>query len=87
MSSDAAIRDPSRKNHTFTEDDWNSWAEPLAKELGDKAPAHVLYPASKVLAERAFWRFREEKKVSRQNRYYYKSALSIIHSLIFHSHR
>ena len=87
MSSDSAIRDPSRKNHVFTEDDWNTWAEPKAKELGDKAPAYVLYPASKTLAERAFWRFYDEKKVSTWIQYCYKFALRITCSLISHLHR
>lgn len=58
-SSVSAVSDPSKKTHRFTEADWNEWAEPKAKN-GDTS---ALYSASKTLAERAIWEFRDEKKV------------------------
>jgi len=61
-SSVAAVTDPAKNPHTFTEADWNNWAEAKAKELGDKAPASLLYPASKAAAEKALWKFRDEHK-------------------------
>lgn len=42
-----------------TEDDWNEWAPQAAKDGNWKA----LYAASKTLAERAIWNFRDEHKV------------------------
>ncbi|KAL8872233.1 MAG: hypothetical protein Q9174_002100, partial [Haloplaca sp. 1 TL-2023] len=65
-SSFAACNDPSTSlPKTFTEDDWNEWAEAKAgsKEFGemdDLAKAKVLYPASKTAAERAVWKWSEE---------------------------
>lgn len=58
-SSVAAVSDPSKKTHCFTEADWNEWAEPKAKS----GESSALYSASKTLAERAIWEFRDEKKV------------------------
>ena len=62
-SSVAAIYDPSKRPYTFTEADWNTWAEAKAKELGGEAPSSTLYPASKVAAEKAFWKFRDDNQV------------------------
>jgi len=53
--------------NTFTNADWNNWAETKAQELGDSAPIKVLYSASKVAAERAVWKFRNEHKVRPQS--------------------
>ncbi|KAI9873487.1 MAG: hypothetical protein M1830_000349 [Pleopsidium flavum] len=53
--------------YTFTEADWNNVAESKAKELSDSAPATVLYPVSKVAAERAVWQFKDEHKVRLQH--------------------
>ncbi|KAI4115209.1 MAG: hypothetical protein LQ345_004149 [Seirophora villosa] len=70
-SSIAACTDPQAPlPKTFTENDWNTWAEAEAKskefeELEDAAKGPVLYQASKTAAERAVWQWREEKKVSR----------------------
>lgn len=58
-SSVAAIQDPSKVSHQFTEADWNEWAAPKAKS-GDTS---ALYSASKTLAERAIWEFKDQKKV------------------------
>lgn len=58
-SSVAAVQDPSKTTHRFTEADWNEWAVGKAK-TGD---TRALYAASKTLAERAIWEFRDEKKV------------------------
>lgn len=62
-SSVAAIFDPSKIAHTFTEADWNEWAEAKCLELGNQAPAGLLYSASKVAAEKAFWKFGQDHKV------------------------
>ncbi|KAL8732591.1 MAG: hypothetical protein Q9181_003873, partial [Wetmoreana brouardii] len=68
-SSFAACNDPSAPQpKTFTEDDWNNWAEAKAKSeefeaMDDEAKAKVLYPASKTVSERAVWSWREERKV------------------------
>jgi hypothetical protein len=50
--------------YTLSEKDWNNWAEPKVAELGKKSPGAVIYSASKVAAEKAFWAFKEEKKPS-----------------------
>ncbi|KAI4184494.1 MAG: hypothetical protein LQ348_004539 [Seirophora lacunosa] len=70
-SSFAACTDPQAPlPKTFTENDWNTWAEAEAKskefeELDDLAKGLVLYQTSKTAAERAVWQWREEKKVTR----------------------
>lgn len=62
-SSLAAINDPSKRPYNFTEADWNDWAEAKAKEEGDAAPGGLLYVAAKTVAEKALWKFRDDKKV------------------------
>lgn len=63
MSSTAAVFTEKDHNYTFTEADWNSYAENMVAEKGlDPTPRHVVYEASKVAAERELWRFRETKK-------------------------
>ncbi|KAI0200833.1 hypothetical protein F4808DRAFT_450564 [Astrocystis sublimbata] len=62
MSSTSAVRMNVPDPKTFTEKDWNTQAETAVKEAGDKAFGHVIYAASKVASERAFWRWMEEKK-------------------------
>lgn len=62
-SSLAAIFDPSKSPHNFTEADWNEWAEAKAKEEGDAAPAKLLYLVAKTAAEKALWKFQDDKKV------------------------
>lgn len=64
-SSVGAMLDPSptKDHYTFSEVDWNEWAIPKAKELGDAAPSALLYYASKVASERAVWEIRDSRKV------------------------
>jgi len=62
MSSVASIFSERDDDHTFTEEDWNTYSEPIVAEKGSDAPKHIIYEASKVAAERAMWKFREEKK-------------------------
>lgn len=62
-SSTAAISDPSKSPYDFTEADWNDWAVPKAQEVGDAAPPGLLYTAAKTAAEKALWKFRDDKKV------------------------
>ncbi|MCJ1267695.1 hypothetical protein MMC22_007581 [Lobaria immixta] len=57
-SSVAAVRDKYNPTQIYTEEDWNEWAEPQAKD-GDTT---ALYAASKTMGERAIWEFRDEKK-------------------------
>jgi nucleoside-diphosphate-sugar epimerase len=62
MSSAAAVRMNVPGPITFTEADWNTQAEAQVKEAGDSAFGHVIYAASKVASERAFWDWVREKK-------------------------
>ncbi|KAI1362708.1 NAD dependent epimerase/dehydratase [Xylaria arbuscula] len=62
MSSVSAVRMNLPGPVTFTEKDWNTQAEADVREAGDKAFGHVIYAASKVASERAFWKWVEEKK-------------------------
>lgn len=48
----------------FTEADWNLGALDLVKALGKNTPSQLIYVASKVAGEKAFWDFRDEKKPS-----------------------
>ncbi|KAI3324533.1 NAD(P)-binding protein [Xylariaceae sp. AK1471] len=64
MSSASAVRMRIPGPATFTEKDWNTQAEAQIKEDGDKAFGHVIYAASKVASERAFWDWVREKKPS-----------------------
>jgi len=49
-------------DYTYTEADWNNFAEPLVERLGKDTPSGAIYAASKTAAERAVWKFREEHK-------------------------
>ncbi|KAJ3518460.1 hypothetical protein NM208_g14504 [Fusarium decemcellulare] len=65
MSSVAAITAHDKQlPYRFTEADWNDSALPLVKKLGKNAPGPLIYAASKVASEKAFWEFRDEKKPS-----------------------
>jgi nucleoside-diphosphate-sugar epimerase len=64
MSSTSAVRMRIPGPCTFTEKDWNTQAEAQIKEDGDTAFGHVIYAASKVASERAFWGWVKEKKPS-----------------------
>ncbi|KAK6348016.1 hypothetical protein TWF718_005837 [Orbilia javanica] len=62
MSSIVSVWDPSVQNKVFNEDDWNNFAYPTTQKLGTETPGFVIYMASKVEAERAVWKFRDEEK-------------------------
>lgn len=62
MSSTSAVRMAVQGPVIFTEKDWNTSAEAEVREAGDKAFGHVIYAASKVASERAFWDWMREKK-------------------------
>ncbi|KAI8955570.1 hypothetical protein F4801DRAFT_528257 [Xylaria longipes] len=62
VSSVAAVRMHVPGAVIFTEKDWNTQAEPAVKEAGHNAFGHIIYAASKVASERAFWNWVEEKK-------------------------
>lgn len=62
MSSVTAIMEPKTEDYTFTEADWNTAAENAVAEQGKETPGRVIYAASKVAAERAMWKFRDEQK-------------------------
>lgn len=69
-SSVIAITNPKEEPYTFTEKDWASAA--LEKVLKDKedgvaSPGGLLYGASKTAADRAVWKFREDRKVFQPN--------------------
>lgn len=61
MSSVASIFSEKGGEYTFTEADWNTYAEPMVEKQGKDAPKHVIYEASKVAAERELWKFWKEK--------------------------
>lgn len=64
MSSIAAVMNKKEDSPRFTEADWNTEALDQVKILGKKTPGPLIYVASKVASERAFWEFRIEKKPS-----------------------
>ena len=61
-SSIAAVSSPDKNKagHHYTEADFNDWAEPLAQSA--TPPPGVFYTASKAASEKAFWKFREDKR-------------------------
>lgn len=62
MSSIAAVRSSHPPPYTFTENDWNDFAEKMCEAKGKETPGIIIYAASKVAAEKAFWKFKEEEK-------------------------
>ncbi|KAK4198962.1 putative oxidoreductase [Triangularia verruculosa] len=65
MSSISAVYSPSPDRgprHVFTSADWNQEAEAKVAELGDKTLGYITYQASKTAAEKALWKFVDEKK-------------------------
>ncbi|VDB82935.1 unnamed protein product [Peniophora sp. CBMAI 1063] len=52
------------KPTTFTEEDWNEQAIKAVEEKGADAGPVMIYGASKTLAEKAAWKFKEDHKVS-----------------------
>ncbi|RXK41189.1 hypothetical protein M231_01594 [Tremella mesenterica] len=62
-SSIASVLDPTfPKPHTYTEKDWNNVSPKTCEEKGKDAPPQEMYRASKVLAEKAFWKWIEDEK-------------------------
>ncbi|KZT23559.1 NAD(P)-binding protein [Neolentinus lepideus HHB14362 ss-1] len=63
-SSFAAMMQPHPENpdYVYTESDWNDAAFEQVKQLGKDVPGIIAYLASKNEAERAAWRFMDEKK-------------------------
>ncbi|KAK4185668.1 hypothetical protein QBC35DRAFT_516758 [Podospora australis] len=62
MSSARAIRPHyADKGRTYTESDWNEEAEGYVEFWGAQARGTVVYAASKVAAERALWKFCDER--------------------------
>ena len=62
MSSVAAVQTLERaENYTYTEADWNNQSEAIIAAKGKAAPSRHVYYGSKVAAERAFWKFRDER--------------------------
>ncbi|KAJ7761665.1 D-lactaldehyde dehydrogenase, partial [Mycena metata] len=66
-SSIAAIRQVEEGPKTLTELDWNEQALIQIAEMGDSAPWLVKYRTSKVLGERAAWKFVEDHKASQRD--------------------
>lgn len=63
MSSIVAVASP-KDNYIFTEKDWNTVAEAAVAEKGTESGGYLIYAASKVAAEKALWKFRDERKPS-----------------------
>lgn len=64
MSSAVAVFSPKNYPYIYTERDWSdSWVE-IVDQMGAESPPGLPYLASKVVGERSFWRFRDERKPS-----------------------
>ncbi|KAF2175037.1 NAD(P)-binding protein [Zopfia rhizophila CBS 207.26] len=63
-SSITAVKSAKEPHYVYDESDWNDYAEKEVERLGKDTPGPIIYSASKVAAEKAFWAFREEKKPS-----------------------
>ncbi|KAK7424753.1 hypothetical protein QQX98_000333 [Neonectria punicea] len=64
MSSIAAVMNKKEDSPRFTEADWNTESLEAVKQHGKKSPGPLIYLASKVASERAFWEFRVKNKPS-----------------------
>ncbi|CCT69936.1 related to V.vinifera dihydroflavonol 4-reductase [Fusarium fujikuroi IMI 58289] len=65
MSSVASIINGSKEAPArFTEADWNDEALAAVKKLGKESPSFLIYAASKVASEKAFWKFRDDRSPS-----------------------
>ncbi|KAL7625198.1 hypothetical protein AAE478_004413 [Parahypoxylon ruwenzoriense] len=62
MSSAAAVFDVPPKPGVYSEKDWNTTSEVAVSQLGRDAGGLHAYCGSKTVAERTFWRFRDEQK-------------------------
>lgn len=60
MSSITAVSGRADGPHIWTEKDWNDFAPDFVAKNGKSSPGPLIYSASKVAAERAFWKFRDE---------------------------
>ncbi|KAL3291141.1 hypothetical protein RB213_011844 [Colletotrichum asianum] len=64
MSSAVAVFSPKDHPYIYTIRDWSdSWVE-IVRKMGAESPPGLPYLASKVVSERAFWKFRDERKPS-----------------------
>ncbi|KAJ3963218.1 hypothetical protein N0V92_000043 [Colletotrichum tropicale] len=64
MSSAVAVFSPKDHPYIYTERDWSDcWVE-IVRKMGAESPPGLPYLASKVVGERAFWKFRDERKPS-----------------------
>ena len=61
-SSVSSVIHPAPDGYGFTEEDWNDHDIKEVEEKGSQASPVTMYNASKVLAERAAWKFVEENK-------------------------
>ncbi|WVQ82102.1 hypothetical protein IAT38_004230 [Cryptococcus sp. DSM 104549] len=61
-ASSGSINGPGGPPTHYTEKDWNKVDLKICEAMGDAAPGDSKYRASKVLAEKAFWSFLEDKK-------------------------
>jgi nucleoside-diphosphate-sugar epimerase len=64
MSSIASVKSLHPAPYTFTEKDWNDFAENMCEAKGTETPGPVIYSASKVAGEKAFWEFQREESPS-----------------------
>ncbi|KAM0811824.1 hypothetical protein AB5N19_12180 [Seiridium cardinale] len=62
MSSIVAVLDDKPQGHIYTELDWNESASEKVAKLGSEVPSNEIYFASKTLAEKEFWKYKQEKK-------------------------
>ncbi|KAK3367667.1 hypothetical protein B0H63DRAFT_84936 [Podospora didyma] len=64
MSSIATVRGlpDLDQERTYTEADWNTYAEATVAAQGKSASEFTIYEASKTAAERALWKYRDEQK-------------------------
>ncbi|KAK4122990.1 NAD(P)-binding protein [Parathielavia appendiculata] len=62
MSSILSVMQQAKEGYTYTESDWNTYAEDAVAEQGKATPGRIIYSASKVAAEKALWKFRDEHK-------------------------
>jgi nucleoside-diphosphate-sugar epimerase len=60
LSSIVSVMSGNPAPYTYTEKDWNDWAEPTVAAKGKETPGPIIYMASKAAAEKAFWKFREQ---------------------------
>lgn len=64
MSSTAAVLDLRTIAKQYDENNWNDGSIAYFKKKGDNSALFPAYMAAKTLAEKAFWKFRDEHKPS-----------------------